>query len=125
MAITTLNTSYCTYKFLVDTDLGSSTVQNFTNGTSVVYSITVDNTGQNSSTPSFLKLYDSVPDGGIVAASTEPDYILQIDGGKNITFNFPSGLSVVNGLSMRCVASGQTNDTSDPGSNVTVTVVYS
>jgi len=106
MAITTLDTSYCTYKFLVDTDLGSSTVQN-------------------SSTPSFLKLYDSVPDGGIVAASTEPDYILQIDGGKNITFNFPSGLSVVNGLSMRCVASGQTNDTSDPGSNVTVTVVYS
>ena len=96
----------------------------FTGGSAVVYSITVDNTGQNSATPSYLKLYDVLTDGGIVAASTEPDYIFQVDGAKKNVFSFPDGLTVANGLSMRCVASGQTNDTSAPGSDVTVTVLY-
>lgn len=124
MAITKLDSAYCSYKVLIDTDLGSSPVQNFTGGSATVYSITVDNTGQSSSTPSYLKLYDVLTDGGIVAASTEPDYIFQVDGDKKNVFSFPNGLTVANGLSMRCVASPQTNDTSDPGSDVTVTVLY-
>lgn len=124
MAITKLDSSYCSYKVLIDTDLGSAPVQNFTNGPVTVYSITVDNSSQNSATPSYLKLYDALTDGGIVAASTEPDYILQVDGAKKNVFSFPAGLAVVNGLSMRCVASAQTNDTSNPGQDVTVTVLY-
>jgi hypothetical protein len=124
MAITKLDSSYCSYKVLIDTDLTSTPLQNFTNGAATVYSITVDNSSQNSATPSFLKLYDVLTDGGIVANSTEPNYIFQVDGAKKNVFSFPDGLTVANGLSMRCVASAQTNDTSAPGQDVTVTVVY-
>ena len=48
MATTTLDNSYTTYKVVVEDDLGSSTLQNITNGPGTVYSIFVDNTANTS-----------------------------------------------------------------------------
>lgn len=123
MAITQFDNTYFTYKMTVDTDLGSATSQNVTNGPATLYSLTVDNTGNNSAI-SFLKIYDSLPDGGIVANSTEPDYIFPIDANAKRLINFPTGLVISTGLSLRCITSAQTNQTTDPSSNVSVVAVY-
>jgi len=123
MALTEFGNSYYTCKFTHDTDLGSATTQNVTNGAATVYSIFVDNTADTGAA-SFLKMYDSLPDGGIVAASTEPDYIFRVDAAGRRQFLFPSGLPVTSGLSLRCITSAQTNQTTDPGSNVIVTVLF-
>ena len=123
MAITQFDNTYFTYKVTVDTDLGSATSQNITNGPATLYSLLVDNTANNSAI-SFLKIYDSLPDGGVVVASTEPDYIFPIDADEKRLITFPSGATISNGLSLRCITSAQTNQTTDPSSNVEVIVVY-
>ena len=123
MATLTLDNTYVTYKVVFDDDLGSTAVQNITNGSATVYSIFVDNTGNNSDV-SVLKLYDNLVDGGIVANSTEVDYQFTIAGGTRRLLSFASGLPISNGLSMRCITGGALANTSDPTSNVTVSVVY-
>lgn len=122
MTLTEFGNSYYTYKFTHDTDLGSTATQNVTNGAATVYSVLVDNTGNNAL--SFVRLYDSLPDGGIVANSTEPDYIFPVDAQSTRQFLFPSGLPVTSGLSLRCITSSQTNDTTEPTQNVIVTVLF-
>tara|TARA_R110002020_G_scaffold475194_2_gene709036 strand:- start:931 stop:1302 length:372 start_codon:yes stop_codon:yes gene_type:complete len=122
MAITNLDTTYCTYKLNVDTDCGTSTVQNITNGAGTVYSILVNNGDNNAS--SFLKLYDNLVDGGIDQNGTEADYIFAADASTEALFAFPAGLTISNGLSLRCVAGYALSNVSDPSSNVTVTIVY-
>jgi hypothetical protein len=124
MSTTKLDNTYCSYKFAHETDLGTATVQNVTSGSATVYSIQANNVA-NTSTASYLKLYDTLPDGGIVTASTEPDYIFQLDGGKDVILSWPAGLFISTGLSIRCVADPQTNNVADPGQNVVVTVLYS
>lgn len=124
MATTTLDNSYASFKVVVETDLGSAALQNITNGTATVHSIQVDNTG-NTGDRSFLKMYDNLVDGGIDVDATEPDYVFVIDAGGNRFISFPGGLSVSNGLSLRCVQSGATSNVGDPSSNVSVTVIYS
>lgn len=124
MATTTLDNTYVTYKVVVEDDLGSATLQNFTNGAATVYSIFVDNTLNNSDV-SVLKLYDNLVDGGIDVDSTEADYQFVIEADKARLLSFPSGLTISNGLSMRCVNGGALANTSDPSGNVTVTVVFS
>ena len=124
MATTTLDNSYASYSVLVETDLGSTALQNITNGPGTVYSIQGDNSA-NSSDRSFLKMYDNLVDGGIDVDATEPDYVFVIDAAGNRFISFPGGLSVANGLSLRCVQSGATSNTGDPSSNVAVTVIYS
>ena len=124
MATTTLDNSYTTYKVVVETDLGSATLQNITNGSSIVYSIFVDNTA-NTSDVSVLKLYDNLVDGGIDVDATEVDYQFIIPAASRRLLSFPSGLTIANGLSLRCVQSAALANTSDPSSNVIVTVVYS
>ena len=109
MATTTLDNSYTTYKVVVEDDLGSSTIQNITNGAGIVYSIFVDNTA-NTNDASVLKVYDNLVDGGIVAGTTEVDYQFIIAGGTRRLLSFPTGLTIAN--------------TSDPSQNVIVTVVY-
>ena len=123
MATTTLDNSYTTYKVVVEDDLGSSTIQNITNGAGIVYSIFVDNTA-NTNDVSVLKVYDNLVDGGIVAGTTEVDYQFIIAGGTRRLLSFPTGLTIANGLSLRCVTGGAVANTSDPSQNVIVTVVY-
>lgn len=123
MALTEFGNSYYTYKFTHDDDLGTATTQNVTNGAATVYSVFVDNTA-NAGAFSFLKLYDTLPDGGIVPASTEPDYIFKVDVGARRQFLFPSGLPITSGLSLRCVQSATTSNVADPASNVIVTVLF-
>ena len=123
MATTTLDNSYTTYKVVGEDDLGSSTIQNITNGAGIVYSIFVDNTA-NTNDASVLKVYDNLVDGGIVAGTTEVDYQFIIAGGTRRLLSFPTGLTIANGLSLRCVQSGAVANTSDPSQNVIVTVVY-
>ena len=122
MAFTEFGNSYYTCKFTHDTDLGTATTQNVTSGAATVYSVFVDNTANSGA--SFLKMYDTLPDGGIVPASTEPDYLFTIDAAARRQFLFPSGLPVTSGLSLRCVADPQTNNIADPISNVVVTVLF-
>lgn len=124
MATTTLDNTYVTYKVVVEDDLGSATVQNFTNGAATVYSIFVDNTA-NSSAVSVLKLYDNLVDGGIDVDSTQADYQFTIEGNKSRLLSFPTGLTISNGLSMRCVTSGVLANTTGPTNDVIVTVVFS
>ena len=124
MATTTLDNTYVTNKIVVETDLGSAALQNITNGAATVHSIIVDNTA-NTNDRSFLKLYDNLVDGGIDVDATEPDYVFVIDNNANRTISFPSGLAIANCLSLRCVQSGATSNTSDPTQNVSVTVIYS
>ena len=124
MATTTLDNSYASYSVLVETDLGSTALQNITNGPGTVYSIQVDNSA-NSSDRSFLKMYDNLVDGGIDVDATEPDYVFVIDAAVNRFISFPGGLPIANGLSLRCVQAGATSNTGDPASNVAVTVIYS
>jgi len=122
MAVTTLDYTYCTYKMHVDTDLGTSTVTNITDGAGTVYSIEVDNTANSGQV--YLKLYDNLVDGGIDQNGTEADYIFGIDGSSNRMISFPAGLTISNGLSLRCVAGYALSNVSDPGQNVSVKVVY-
>tara|TARA_Y100000114_G_C11754560_1_gene326180 strand:- start:1532 stop:1906 length:375 start_codon:yes stop_codon:yes gene_type:complete len=124
MATTTLDNSYVTNKIVVETDLGSSALQNITNGAATVHSIIVDNS-LNTNDRSFLKLYDNLVDGGIDVDATEPDYVFVIDNAANRTISFPSGLTIANGLSLRCVQSGATSNIGDPTQNVSVTVIFS
>ena len=124
MATTTLDNSYVTYKVVVETDLGSATLQNITNGAAKVYSIFVDNTA-NTSDVSVLKMYDNLVDGGIDVDATQVDYQFIIAAGVRRLLSFPTGLTIANGLSLRCVQSAALANTSDPSSNVIVTVVYS
>tara|TARA_A100001391_G_C5081566_1_gene280097 strand:+ start:2074 stop:2448 length:375 start_codon:yes stop_codon:yes gene_type:complete len=123
MATTTLDNSYTTYKVVVEDDLGSSTIQNITNGAGIVYSIFVDNTA-NTNDVSVLKVYDNLVDGGIDVDATEVDYQFTIAGGTRRLLSFPTGLTIANGLSLRCVTGGALANTSDPSQNVIVTVVY-
>ena len=123
MATTTLDNSYVTYKVVVETDLGSATLQNITNGAAKVYSIFVDNTA-NGSDLSVLKLYDNLVDGGIDVDATQVDYQFIIAAGVRRLLSFPTCLTIANGLSLRCVQSAALANTSDPSSNVIVTVVY-
>ena len=123
MATTTLDNSYTTYKVVVETDLGSATLQNITNGSSIVYSIFVDNTA-NTSDVSVLKMYDNLVDGGGWGTVSRLDYQFIIAGGARRLLSFPTGLTIANGLSLRCVQSGAVANTSDPSQNVIVTVVY-
>ena len=123
MAITEFDNTYATCKFTVDTDLGSATSQNITNGSATLSALIVDNTA-NTGAESYLKVYDSLPDGVIVPASTEPDYIFQITRSTTQVISFPSGLPIANGLSLRCITSAQTDQTTDPSQNVTVTAIY-
>ena len=118
MATTTLDNSYVTNKIVVETDLGSSALQNITNGAATVHSIIVDNS-LNTNDRSFLKLYDNLVDGGIDVDATEPDYVFVIDNAANRMISFP------NGLSLRCVQSGATSNVGDPTQNVSVTVIFS
>ena len=73
---------------------------------------------------SVLKVYDNLVDGGIVAGTTEVDYQFTIAGGTRRLLSFPTGLTIANGLSLRCVTGGAVANTSDPSQNVIVTVVY-
>ena len=123
MATTTLDNSYVTYKVVVETDLGSATLQNITNGAAKVYSIFVDNTA-NGSDLSVLKLYDDLVDGGIDVDATEVDYQFIVAGGVRRLFSFPTGLTIANGLSLRCVTGAAKTNVSDPSNSVIVTVVY-
>ena len=118
MATTTLDNSYTTYKVVVEDDLGSAALQNITNGSATVYSIFVDNTA-NTNDVSVLKMYDNLVDGGI-----DVDYQFSINAASRRLISFPTGLTITNGLSLRCVQSGALANTGDPSSNVIVTVVY-
>ena len=123
MATTTLDNSYVTYKVVVETDLGSATLQNITNGAAKVYSIYVDNTA-NGSDLSVLKLYDNLVDGGIDVDATQVDYQFIIAAGVRRLLSFPTGLTIANGLSLRCVQSAAVENTGDPSNRVIVTVGY-
>tara|TARA_R110000824_G_scaffold389734_1_gene585968 strand:- start:132 stop:518 length:387 start_codon:yes stop_codon:yes gene_type:complete len=127
MAITEFDNTYATCKFTVDTSLTSATSQNITNGAATLYSLTVNNvanTGASSSVGEvYLKVYDSLPDGGIIPTSTEPDYIFVITRATTQVISFPSGLPIANGLSLRCVSSAQTNQVG-VGNAVIVTAIY-
>jgi len=124
MATTTLDNSYTTYKVVVEDDLGSATLQNITNGSATVYSIFVDNTA-NTSDVSVLKMYDNLVDGGIDVDATEVDYQFTINSASRRLISFPTGLTITNGLSLRCVQGGALANTGDPSQNVIVTVIYS
>lgn len=123
MAITEFDNTYATCKFTVDTSLVSATSQNITNGTATLYSLTVDNVA-NTGAEVYLKVYDSLPDGGIIPTSTEPDYIFRITRLTTQVISFPSGLPIANGLSLRCVTSAQTDQVGAPGQAVIVTAIY-
>ena len=123
MAITEFDNTYATCKFTVDTSLTSATSQNITNGAATLYALIVDNTA-NTGAESYLKVYDSLPDGGIVVAATEPDYIFQIARSTTQVISFPSGLPIANGLSLRCITSAQTDQTTNPTQDVVVTAIY-
>ena len=71
-----------------------------------------------------MKLYDDLVDGGIDVDATEVDYQFIVAGGVRRLFSFPTGLTIANGLSLRCVQSATLTNTGDPSSSVIVTVVY-
>tara|TARA_R110000803_G_scaffold210463_4_gene282355 strand:- start:4782 stop:5156 length:375 start_codon:yes stop_codon:yes gene_type:complete len=123
MAFTKLDNGYYTHSFMHSAAMGTAVEQNVTDGAATVYSVFVDNTA-NGSAASYLKMYDTLPDGGIVQASTEPDYIFQVAQASRRQFLFPAGLPISNGLSLRCVADPQTNNVAGPGSSVVVTVLF-
>lgn len=123
MSFTELNNSYVTYKVIYSAALASGAEQNVTNGAATVYSLLVDNPGANNVV--YLKLYDTIPDGGIVAAGQDPDYVFKIDLNSARQISFPAGLPISNGLSMRCVEEGGTAGTTAPsGGSVVVSVIY-
>jgi len=125
MATTQFTDSNFTYKFAYETALASTTVQNITSGAATVYNIFVDNlTAGGTQTVVYLKLYDTLPNGGIDPGSTSPDYIFKIPTDVVTTLSFPGGLSFSTGLSMRCVKEKGTGGTTAPDTSVLIHIMY-
>lgn len=125
MATTQFTDLNFTYKFAYETDLTSSTVQNITSGTATVYNMFVDNlTASGTQTVVYLKLYDTLPDGGIDAGTTTPDYIFKIQTDSVTTLSFPGGLTFSTGLSMRCVKEAGTGGATNPDTDVLIHIMY-
>lgn len=124
MSFTELNNTYVTYKVIHSAALASGAEQNVTNGAATIYSLFVDNPSAVNNVV-YLKLYDTIPDGGIVADNSDPDYVFKIDLNSARQIAFPSGLPISTGLSLRCVETGGTAGTTAPsGGSVVVTVIY-
>ncbi len=122
MATTVIDNTYLTSKVFYEDDLDSGPFNNITNGSATIRSITVLNGGN--ANVQYLKLYDTSSE--ITANSTEADYVFRITPSQDVTITFgSSGISIVNGLTIRMVQGEATSSTDDPQANIVVGITYS
>ena len=78
VATTVLNDPNFTYKVVSSTDIESTTVQDVLGGSCTLFTVVIDAIG-NQNEEVYLKIYDAIPDGGVVAGTTDPDLIFMTD----------------------------------------------
>ena len=122
MAVTVMDDADFSYRLVNDADSETAVVQDVVNGSTTLYSVVIDNTG-NAGTEAHPKLYDSLPDGGVVAGTTAPDLIFMALRATKATYTIPGGFSFTTGLSYRCVTEAGTAGTTNPGAAVLVDFV--
>jgi len=86
-----------------------------------IYAIIIDNSAN--AAASFLKLWD-VASGSVTVGTTDPDAIIKIAASVKKTIVFPEGLVFATALTAACVTAGGTAGTSNPSSDVDVSIVY-
>lgn len=122
MATTVLDNTYFDTKLFYETDLDTGPFNNIGSGSCNVHSITILNGGN--ANILYLKLYDTSEE--ITTNSTEADYMFRIDASKDATITFgSSGLSIVNGLTVRLVQGEAVSSVDDPQANIVAEITYS
>ena len=127
VATTVMSDVNFTYKVVSSTDIESTTVQDVLGGSCTLYTVVIDGlllTG-NDAEEVYLKIYDSIPDGGVVAGTTDPDLIFMSRRGVKMTYQIPGGFALSGGLSYRCVSDQGTAGTTNPAAAVNVQFVVS
>jgi|TARA_A100001515_G_C4562850_1_gene207167 hypothetical protein len=124
VATTVLDDVNFTYKVVSSTDIESATVQDVLGGSCTLYTVVIDCIG-NQNEEVYLKLYDAIPDGGVVAGTTDPDMIFMGRRGVKMTYQIPGGFTFSSGLSYRCVSDKGTAGTTNPAAAVNVQFVVS
>ena len=109
VATTVLNDPNFTYKVVSSTDIESTTVQDVLGGSCTLFTVVID----------------AIPDGGVVAGTTDPDLIFMSRRGVKMTYQIPGGFAFSNGLSYRCVSDKGTAGTTNPAAAVNVQFVVS
>ena len=124
VATTVMSDVDFTYKVVSSTDIESTTVQDVLAGSCTLYNCVIDSTA-NDGEEVYLKIYDAIPDGGVVAGTTDPDLIFMGRRGEKNTYSIPSGFVLSSGLSYRCVSDQGTAGTTNPAAAVNVQFVVS
>tara|TARA_R110001583_G_scaffold34714_1_gene116220 strand:- start:775 stop:1146 length:372 start_codon:yes stop_codon:yes gene_type:complete len=116
MAVTIMDDAAFSYRMIRDTSATTTVVQDVVSGPTTLYSVAIGNIACGHVT--YLKLYDSLPDGGVVAGTTAPDLIFAATASAKNIYSIPGGFSFTTGMSYRCVREAGTAGTTNPASAV-------
>jgi len=118
MAVTVTNQSNPLGSQLVqDTDAAGTAVDNASGGTGSLYAVEIIN-------PNGAAVYFKLADAAsATAGTTAADMVLMCPASSTKNYVFLAGVAFSNGFSHWCVTSAAENNTTDPGSDVTVRYV--
>ena len=116
MAVTIMDDADFSYRVVKDTSAVTTVVQDVVSGPTTLYSVAIGNIACGHVT--YLKLYDSLPDGGVVAGTTAPDLIFAATANAKNVYTIPGGFVFTVGMSYRCVQEAGTAGTTNPASAV-------
>ena len=93
---------------------------------STLYQVYVDNSA-NASAASYVKLWDTAS-GSVTVGTTAPDEIIYVAGGARVTQTYltvaAGGKAFATAITAACVTTAGTTGTTNPTSNVIVSILY-
>lgn len=108
-------------KVFKETDLGGTKVAvKASSGT--IYGIVIDNTA-NAGEATYLKLWDAAS-GDVTVGTTAPDWVIKIPAATKRSLVPPEGIAFGTALTAACVTTAGTAGTTNPTSDVVVSIIY-
>lgn len=86
-----------------------------------LYGLVIDNSAN--AAASYVKLYDAAS-GSVTVGTTAPDWIFKVPASTKLTIMLPETIAFGTGLTEATVTAGGTAGTSDPSSDVALTLLY-
>lgn len=121
MAVTSVSLGYVSGLKLYKNSASNATSSQVVAAAATLYEIEIDNT-LNAAQDNFLKLYDSAV--AITVGVTVPEYVFRVRQAVKRSIVMPDGLAFVNGIAESTVTAGGTAGSTNPGSNVALSLVY-